>query len=73
MTGEEVRKLTDEELGVELQRLRSRVFTLRTQTVTEKVEDNTQMGKSRRDIARLLTERAVRNSKATSGAGATKK
>jgi len=61
MTAEEIRKLTDEEIGVELERLRSRLYTLRTQTVTEKVEDNSQMGKSRRDIARLLTERTARS------------
>ena len=60
MTGEEVRKLTEEELGVELNRLRGRLFTLRSQSVTEKVEDNSQFTNARRDIARVLTEQTAR-------------
>ena len=55
MTGKEARALSGEEIGIELKRLREKLFTLRTQTVTEKVEDNSQFGKIRRDIARLLT------------------
>lgn len=64
MTGAEVRKLTDEEIGVELGRLQSRLYTLRTQSVTEKVEDNSQFGKVRRDIARIKAERHARFKKA---------
>jgi len=60
MTGEEVKKMTSEEIGVELQRLRDRLYSLRTQTVTEKVEDHSLFTKLRRDIARLLTERSTR-------------
>ena len=60
MTGKEVRALSDEEIRVELGRLRRSLFTLRTQSVTEKVEDNSQFRKVRRDIARLLTERNAR-------------
>ena len=60
MTGEEVKNLTTEELAVELQRLRDKLYTLRSQTVTEKVEDNSMFIKVRRDIARLLTERSAR-------------
>jgi large subunit ribosomal protein L29 len=55
MTGKEARALSGEEITVELKRLRERLYTLRTQTVTEKVEDNSQFGKVRKDIARLLT------------------
>lgn len=60
MTGTEVRAMTGEEIDQELGRLRARLFTLRSQTVTEKVEDNSQFPKVRRDIARLLTERRAR-------------
>lgn len=60
MTGKEVRALSAEEIGVELKRLRDRLYQLRTQAVTEKVEDNSQFRKVRRDIARLLTERRNR-------------
>lgn len=60
MTSEEVKKLTAEEIGLELKRLRDRIYALRTQTVTEKLEDHTQFIKVRRDVARLLTERNAR-------------
>jgi large subunit ribosomal protein L29 len=67
MTGAEVRALSDEEIREELKRLRGRAFTLRGQSVTEKVEDNSQFLKVRREIARLLTEQTSRRH-----AGATK-
>ena len=60
MTGEEVRKMRDEEISIELTRLREKIFTLRSQMVTEKVEDTSQLGKVRHEVARLLTERHVR-------------
>ncbi len=60
MEGKEVRGLKDEEIKGELGRLRAKLFTLRAQSVTEKVEDNSQFRKIRRDIARLLTERRTR-------------
>jgi ribosomal protein L29 len=60
MTGAEVRALSDEEIREELKRLRARLFTLRGQTVTEKVEDNSQFLKVRQEIARLLTEHTSR-------------
>ena len=61
MTGEEVRKLTDDELSEELKGRRARVYQLRTQTVSEKVEDNSEIRRTRRDVARLLTEHAARS------------
>lgn len=60
MTGTEVRAMKDEELTTELARLRTELFGLRAQTVREKVEDNSKFGKTRRDIARLLTEQTAR-------------
>ena len=63
MKAKEVRKLSDEEIGVELVRLRKRSFELRTQAVTEKSEDTTQFGSTPRDIARLLTEQNARRRK----------
>jgi len=65
MTGTETRKLRDEELKSELASLRSKLFDLRNQTVTEKVENTSQFGKIRKDIARLLTEQRSRRSAAT--------
>ncbi len=69
MTGAEVRKMQDVEITSELARLRTKIYDLRTQGVTEKVENTAQSGEIRRDIARLLTERTVRSK---SAAGATK-
>ncbi len=64
MTGKEVRALSDEEIGVELHRLREKLYDFRCQTVTEKIEDNSQFCKVRRDVARLMTERHVRRAAA---------
>lgn len=60
MTGQEVKKLSAEEITSELAVLRGKLFSMRSQTVTEKVEDNSQFEKVRRDIARLMTERRAR-------------
>ncbi len=60
MTASEVKKMKSEEIGIELKRLRERLYQLRCQTVSEKVEDNSQFRKIRKDVARLMTERRVR-------------
>lgn len=61
---DDVRKMTDEELSIELNTQRGRHFTLRTQSVTEKVEDHSQFGDLKKNIARLLTEQSARRAKA---------
>ena len=60
MKAREVQKLNDEELVIEVARLRRRMFDLRTQAVTEKIEDTSQFKKTKKDIARLLTEQSAR-------------
>jgi len=63
----EVHKMGDAELTQELAKLRNDLYDLRSQAVTEKVEDTSKFGKMRKDIARLLTEqrtRALKTSKA---------
>jgi large subunit ribosomal protein L29 len=52
---EAIRAMKTDELHGELERLRRHLFDLRAQAVTEKLEDPTQLGKARKDIARLLT------------------
>jgi ribosomal protein L29 len=59
-TAEEVRKMRDEEISIELKKLREKIFALRSQLVTDKVEDTSQFHKLRRDVARLMTERHAR-------------
>ncbi len=63
MKAKEVHKLSDDEIEAELKRLRQRSFELRTQAVTEKIEDTSQFAQTRHDVARLLTERSTRRIK----------
>ncbi len=60
MKSSEVHNFNDEEISVEIDRLRKRQFELRCQKVTDKIEDTSQFKKVRRDIARLNTERRAR-------------
>jgi large subunit ribosomal protein L29 len=60
MKAKEVHRLSDEEIDVEVNRLRRKLFELRTQAVTEKIQDMSQFGKIRKDIARILTEKSMR-------------
>ncbi len=60
MDMKEIKKLNDEELGLESGRVRRAIFNLRSQVVTEKVKDSSQFGKLRCDLARLLTEASAR-------------
>lgn len=62
-----VKKMTVEELGIELKNFRDKLYTMRSQAVTEKVENVAQFGVIRRNIARLLTEESARR---ISGVGA---
>ena len=66
MKAKEVHKLSDEEIDVEVVRLRKKLFELRTQAVTEKIQDTSQFSKIRKDIARVLSERSNRLANAES-------
>lgn len=56
----DIKKLSDEELVLEIRDAKRRFFDLRCQRVTEKIEDTSQFGKIRNQIARLLTEQTAR-------------
>ena len=61
---QEIRDLKTEELHAELDRLRRHVFDLRSQAVTEKLQNPHLLTQAKRDIARLftvLTERHEEN------------
>ena len=60
LDAKEVKKLRDDEIKSELERLRTRLFDLKQQTVTEKVENTALFGQIKRTIARLLTEQTTR-------------
>lgn len=51
----EIRDMKTEELHAELDRLRRHMFDLRSQRVTEKLEDPSQLSKTQKDIARVFT------------------
>jgi ribosomal protein L29 len=56
----DIRKLNDEDLGSAVRDARRKFFDLRTQAVTEKIEDTSQFRKTRQHVARLLTEQKSR-------------
>jgi len=64
MKVKDLRQLSDEELGLELERLRRHLFDVRSQAVTEKLEDPTLITKAKRDTARILTVQQERRSAA---------
>jgi len=55
MTAKEIREKETEHLKHELVEKRKHLFDLRSQAVTEKLEDPSQIGKTRKDIARMIT------------------
>lgn len=60
----DLRAMRTDELHNELDRLRRHLFDLRSQSVTQKLEDTSQLGKARKDIARvfsILRERGEEN------------
>jgi len=59
-SAKEIRKLKPEEIDIEVARFRRKLFELRTQAVTEKIQDTSQYGKIRKDLARLLTAKNAR-------------
>jgi large subunit ribosomal protein L29 len=64
----EVRQYSTEELHNELQNQHRKLFDLRSQSVTEKLEDPSLLTKTKRDIARIMTvlrERAITDVEST--------
>ncbi len=62
MKAAEVKKLSDQELIETEAQLRKKLFELRSQAVTQKLEKPSQLGQTRKDIARVLTESKARKS-----------
>ena len=62
----ELHKMKDAELREEVVRLRKRLYELKSQAVTEKLENPRELGNIRRDIARILTETRARQPQETS-------
>ncbi len=64
MKAEEVHNMSDDELVVEAERLRKQLYNLRSQSVTEQLENPMQLRKIRKDIARILTVQRMRQTPA---------
>ena len=60
MKASDVHKMGEDEMTEEIGRLRKRLFELRSQAVTEKLENPRQLRNIRRDIARIQTEQRGR-------------
>lgn len=61
MKASEVKKLSDEQLSAEVKTARRQIFNMKSQAVTEKLENPGQKSVLRRDVARLLTEKRQRD------------
>ena len=55
MKASEIREMNPDELDGEMESIERRLFDIRTQAVTEKLEDPSQLRKIKRDIARVKT------------------
>ena len=72
MTAKEIREKETEHLKHELTEQRKHLFDLRSQAVTEKLEDPSQLRKTRKDIARMITTLRQRELEQKKAATATK-
>ena len=66
----EIREHSDDQLQTELEALQRRLFEFRAQAVTEKIQGTSELGKARRDIARIKTVMLERERAARAGAAA---
>lgn len=55
MTTKEIKEKETSHLKHEVEEQRKHLFDLRSQAVTEKLEDPSQLGKTKKNIARMLT------------------
>jgi len=70
MKASEFREMNPDELEGELDTLERRLFDIRSQAVTEKLEDPSLLTKTKRDIARLKTVLREQQIAAEKNAGA---
>ncbi len=60
MKTEEIRALSPEECGKKLQEARQALFNLRMRVATRQLEDTSAVNKARREVARFLTVKRLR-------------
>ena len=64
MKASEIRQKTDDEILQQLEANRREIFQLRLKYQTSELKDTAKIGKLRKDIARLETEKTARAAKA---------
>ncbi|MEO1583618.1 MAG: 50S ribosomal protein L29 [Planctomycetota bacterium] len=64
LRNDKIRDMSDEEIGGTIRKLRDQIYRLRSATVTDTVEDTSQFGTLRRNVARLCTEQTRRQDEA---------
>ena len=60
MKASEIKKLSDDQIEAEIKQTRRQIYDLRSQAVTEQLENPGQKSVLRRDVTRLLTEKRQR-------------
>ena len=65
MTGTELRELTNDKLVLQEAELKRKLFNLRFQRASGELDNTAEFGKTRRDIARVMTVLAQRRQEAT--------
>lgn len=73
MKAADLRGMSDEQLGLTLKEEEKNLFHLRFQSATERLETPSQVKKSKRNIARILTVRRERELAAEKQAGTKEK
>ena len=63
MKAEDIRDLTDEEIEEQIAQAKEELFRLKFRSATQELENNSLLGKLRRDIARMKTIRRERELK----------
>jgi large subunit ribosomal protein L29 len=67
MKPDELRGMSDEQLGLALKDTEKHLFQLRFQSATDRLETPSEIRKAKKDIARILTEQRTRELKALAG------
>jgi len=60
MKSSEIKKLSDDQISAEIKSNRRQIYSLRSQAVTEKLENPGHKSVLRREVARMMTEKRQR-------------
>lgn len=72
MKASEIRAMTDTEIATAIENAKQKLFNLNFQRVTQNLESTAELGKTRRDIARMFSILVERQKKQAEASEATK-